>query len=115
MDKLNCLSLARLSASPLRHNDVSAGLDHGDPVWVEQLAVPLANLTKLEFEPSLLVEYLDPVVVGVSHNDVVLGVDRYSARLRELALKDPEFTELAVVDHLLAFDLGFEWVEARVH
>ena len=101
-------------ASPLRDDDVSAGLDHGHSVGVEQLSVPLANLSKLEFEPSLLVKYLDPVVVGVRHNDVVLSIDRHSTGLSELTLKDPEFSKLAVVDHLLPFDLRLERVEARV-
>lgn len=101
-------------ASPLRDDDVSAGLDHGHPVGVEQLSVPLAHLSKLEFEPSLLVKYLDSVVVGVRHNDVVLSIDRHSTGLSELALKDPEFSKLAVVDHLLPFDLRLERVEARI-
>lgn len=115
-DKLSVLvvDLNLMRGRPLRDDDVSAGLDHGHPVGVEQLTVPLANLSKLEFEPSLLVKYLDPVVVGVRHNDVVLGIDRHSTGLSELALKDPEFSKLAVVDHLLPFDLRLERVEARV-
>ena len=100
--------------SPLGDDDVPAGLHHGHSVGVEQLAVPLADLSKLEFESSLLVKYLDPVVVGVRHNDVILSIDRHPTGLCELTLKDPKFAKLAVVDHLLAFDLRLEWVQARV-
>ena len=47
---------------------------------------PFTHLAELELKASLLVEYLDPVVVGVRHDDVVLRVDRHTARLSELAL-----------------------------
>ena len=76
-----------------------------------------AHLPKLELEASLLVKYLDPVVVCVGHDDVVLGVDSHTAGLRELTLQDPKLAKLAVVDHLLPLDLAFWWVEraAVVH
>ena len=45
---------------PLCDDDVPAGLDDGHPVGIQQLPVSLPNLTKLELEPALLVEYLDP-------------------------------------------------------
>ncbi len=45
-----------------------------------------AHLPELELEAALLVEYLDPVIVGVRHDDVVLGVHRHTTRLCELAL-----------------------------
>ena len=45
------------------------------------------------------------MVVSICDNDIVLGVDGYAAGLCELALQDPELTELAVVDHLLPLDL----------
>ena len=96
---------------PLRHNDVPAGLDYRHSVGVEQLAIPLADLSELELEPSLLVEYLYAVVVGVGHYDVVLSVDCHSAGLCELALQDPELSKLAVIDHLLSFDLRLERIE----
>jgi len=115
-DKLSVLvvDLNLMRGRPLRDDDVSTGLDHSHSVGVEQLTVPLANLSKLEFEPPLLVKYLDPVVVGVSHNDVILSIDGHSTGLRELALKNSKFTKLAVVDHLLAFDLRLKRVETRV-
>lgn len=115
-DKLSVLvvDLNLMRGRPLRDDDVPTGLDHSHPVGVEQLTVPLANLSKLEFEPPLLVKYLDPVVVGVRHNDVILSIDGHSTGLRELALKNSKFTKLAVVDHLLAFDLRLERVETRV-
>lgn len=98
---------------PLGHNNVSAGLHHRHSVGVEQLAVPLAHLTELELEPALLVEDLDAVVVGVRHDDVILSVHRHTAGLCELALKDPELSKLAVIDHLLTFYLRLERVETR--
>ena len=99
------------SLLPLGHNDVPAGLDYRHSVGVEQLAIPLADLSELELEPSLLVEYLYAVVVGVGHDDVVLSVDCHSAGLCELALQDPELSKLAVIDHLLSFDLRLERIE----
>lgn len=50
-------------------------------------------------------KYLDPVVVGVGDDDVILGVDGHPGRLRELSLEDAEFSKLAMVDHLLPLDL----------
>ena len=96
---------------PLGHNNVSAGLHHRHSVGVEQLAVPLPHLTELELEPALLVEDLDAVVVGVSDNYIILSIDRHSTWLRELTLEDTKFTKLAVVDHLLSFDLRLERIE----
>ena len=60
--------------------------------------------------PSLIVE---PVIVGVGHDNVVLSVDSHPAGLGELALQDPELAKLAVVDHLLPFDLALGRVEGR--
>ncbi len=50
------------------------------------------------------------MVVGVCNNDVILGIDSHTRRFGELALQDSEFSKLAMVDHLLAFDLRF-WRE----
>ena len=50
-----------------------------------------------------------PVIVGICDDDVVLRVDGDPAGLRELSLQDPELTELAVVDHLLALYLDSEY------
>ena len=70
-----------------------------------------AHLPKLELETSLLVKDLDPVVVCVGHNDVVLRVHGHTAGLRELTLQDAKLAKLAMVDHLLPLDLAFWWVE----
>ena len=57
----------------------------------------IVHLSKLELEPPLFVKDLNPVVVGVSHNDVVLCVHGYLARLRVLTLHDPKLAKHAVV------------------
>ena len=72
-----------------------------------------ANLAKLELEPSLFVKDLDPVVVRIRHNYVVLRVDGDPAGLGELPLEDAELSELAVVDHLLTSDLSLRRVGDR--
>ena len=95
---------------PLSHNDVPASLHHCHSVRIQQLTVSLANFTKLELEPALLVKDLYAVVVGVGHDDVVLGVDGDTTGLRELTLQDSKFSKLAVVDHLLTSDLGLGWI-----
>ena len=70
----------------------------------------MTNLAKLELEPSLFVKDLDPVVVRIRHNYVVLRVDGDPAGLGELPLEDAELSELAVVDHLLTSDLSLWWI-----
>ena len=47
---------------PFCDDNVSASFDHRHPVGVEQLTIALADLAKLELEPTLLVENLDPEV-----------------------------------------------------
>ena len=49
------------------------------------------------------------MIVGICDDDIVLRVDGDPAGLRELSLQDPELTELAVVDHLLALYLDSEY------
>merc|ERR1712126_137925 len=94
----------------LRDHDVS-GLGHDShSVRVQELAVPLADFSELELEVPLLVEDLDPVVVGVRHDDLVVLGDCDSTWLRELTLQDAKLSELAVVDHLLTSDLGLWWI-----
>jgi hypothetical protein len=109
------VDLDLVGGRPLRHDDVARGAHHGDAVRVQELSVALAALAELELEAALLVEDLDPVVVGVGDDDVVLGVDRHPARLRELALHHAELAELAVVDHLLALDLRLGREDRRRH
>ena len=48
------------------------------------------------------------MVVGVSHNDVVLCVHGHLARLRVLTLHDPKLAKHAMIDHL------FIWLLAAV-
>ena len=89
----------------LSHHNVSSLDYHGHSIRIQQLAVPLANLAELELEVPILVEDLDPVVVGVGHDDLVVLGDGDPTWLSELTLQDAELSELAVVDHLLALDL----------
>ena len=67
------------------NDNIARAADHGNPIWVQQLAVPLAALAELELETSLLVKDLDAMVVSVSYDDVILCIDSYTAGLRELA------------------------------
>jgi len=105
------VDLDLVGRGPLCDDDISARLDYSYPVRVEQLTVTLSNLTELELEPSLLVEYLDPMIVGIRHNNIVLSIDGDPAWLGELSLEDAELPELAVVDHLLPLDLALGRVE----
>ena len=89
----------------LSHHNISSLDNHGHSVRIQQLAISLTNLAKLELEVPILIKDLDPVVVGVGHNDLVVFGDGDTTGLRELTLQDAELSELAVVDHLLALDL----------
>ena len=95
-----------VSGGPLSHHDVSSLDHHGHSVGVEELAVPLTDLSKLELEIPALVEHLYSVVVGVRHDNLVILSDRHTAGLRELSLQDPKLSKLAVIDHLLPPDLS---------
>ena len=97
----------------LGDHDIARRFDHGDTVRIQQLPVALAALPELELEASFAIEDLDAVIVRVGDDDVVLGVDGDPARFRELPLHDAELPELAVVDHLLAFDLRLRRVDVR--
>lgn len=89
----------------LGDNNIAGIAHHGHAVRIEQLRVTLAALAKLELEASLLVEDLNAMVVRIRNNDVILGIYRHTAGLRELALHHAEFAKLAVVNHLLSLDL----------
>ena len=52
-----------MSRRPLGDHHVPGLGEHGHPVGVEKLPVPLANLAKLELEVPVLVEDLDPTMV----------------------------------------------------
>ena len=105
------LYLVRRAA--LGHDDISRRLDNGDAVWIQQLPVALAALPELELEATFAIEDLNPVIVRVRDDYVVLRVHSDAARLRELSLHDAELAELAVVDHLLSFDLRLWRVDVR--
>ena len=94
------------------HN-VTRGSHHSNPVGVQELAVPLTHLPKLELEVPLLVKHLDTVVVGVGHNDLVVLGDCHSTWLSELTLENTKLSKLAMIDHLLATNLSFRRVDNR--
>ena len=100
-----------MSGRPFRDHNITGGSHHSHPVGVEELPVPLTDLPELKLKVPLLVEDLDPVVVGVSHDDLVILGDSYTAWLSELSLQDAELPELAMVDHLLTPDLRLRWVD----
>ena len=45
------------------------------------------------------------MVISIRHDNIILSIDRNAAGLSELTLQDAELAKLAVVDHLLPFDL----------
>ena len=99
------IDLDLMSGRALSYDDITTGSHHGNPVGIQQLSISLSTLSKLEFEPTLLVENLNSVIISVSHNNIILGIDSYSTWLCELAFQYSKFTKFAVIDHLLSFDL----------
>ena len=79
---------------PLGDHNVSSLCHHGDSVGVQELTVSLANLAELELEVAVLVKDLDPVVVGVRHDDLIVLGDGDSTWLRELTLQDAKLSKL---------------------
>ena len=67
------------------NDNIARAADHGNPIGVQQLAVPLAALAELELETSLLVKDLDAMVVSVSYDDVILCIDSYTTGFGKLA------------------------------
>lgn len=116
-DKLAVLivDLDLMRGRPFRDDDIARCADNSHSVGVQQLAVAFATLAKLELEAALLVKYLNAVIVGVGHDDVVLSVDSDTAGLCKLPLHDTELAELAVIYHLLTLDLRFGWENRRRH
>lgn len=116
-DKLAVLivDLDLMRRRPFRYDYVARCANDSHPVGIQQLAVAFAALAELELEATFLVKYLNAVVVGVGHDDIVLSVDGDTAGLRELSLHDTEFAELAVINHLLALDLRLGWENRRRH
>ena len=95
-----------MSGRSLGDYNVTRTTHHSHAIRVQQLAIPFAAFAKLELETSLFVKNLDTMVIGVSHHNVILGIDGHARGLSELAFQHPKFTEFAVVHHLLPLDLG---------
>merc|ERR1719481_1641468 len=94
----------------LRHNYVPRRCNHGNSIWIKQLTIPFANFTELEFEVAFFVKYLDPVIISIRHNNLIILGNRNTTWLGKLTLKDPKLSELAVINHFLTPYLRLWWV-----
>ena len=74
-----------MSGRSLSDNDVTRASHHSHAIRIKQLAIAFTAFAKLELESSLFVKNLDTMVIGVSHYDVVLGIDGYARGLGKLA------------------------------
>ena len=83
-----------MSWGSFSNHDVSSLGHHSHSVGIQQLTVSLANLAKLELEVAVLVKNLDPVVVGVRHDDFVVLGDSHSTWLGELTFQDAKLSKL---------------------
>jgi len=57
---------------------------------------------------------LNSVIVGVSHDDIIMSIDSHTRWLSKLALQHTKLAELTMVDHLLALNLRFGRKQGRV-
>ena len=105
------VDLHLMSRASLGHDDVARCLHDCDSVRVEQLTIALTALAELKFESPFLIEDLDAVIVGIGDDDVILRIYGYAAGLGELSLHYAKLPKLAVVDHLLALELGFGGID----
>lgn len=55
-----------------------------EPIRIKQLPITLTTFSKLKLETTLLVEYLDTMIVSVCNDNVILRTDRNSRRFRKL-------------------------------
>lgn len=55
-----------------------------EPIRIKQLAVTLATFSKLKFKTTLLIEYLDTMIVGIRNDNVILRIHRNSRWFRKL-------------------------------
>lgn len=83
------------------------------PVWIQQLTVPFTTLAKLKLESAFFVENLNSVVVRIGHHDIILRINGNSTRFGKLSLHNSEFAKLAVVYHLVAFNLRLGRKQSR--
>ena len=74
-----------MSGRSLSDNNVTRASNHSHAIRIKQLAIAFAAFAKLELETSLLVKNLDTMVIGVSHHDVILGIDSHARGLGKLA------------------------------
>ena len=70
-----------------------------------ELIVPVAQPPEAALQPPTRVKNLDPVVVGVADEYLVLGVDRYGAGVLELPLLAASVPKHAVEGPVLVEDL----------
>jgi hypothetical protein len=94
-------------------DNVAGLLDDTRTIRIQQLAIAFAALAELELEAAIAVEYLYAMGIRVGHDDVITETYGNAGRLGELAVVDAELAELAIVDHLDAFQLGpgrYEWI-----
>ena len=61
------------------------------------------QLLSLRFAPTIGIEYLDAVIVGVGNDDITLRIDSNARWFRELPFEYTEFTEFLMIDHFMAF------------
>ena len=74
-----------MSGRSLSDNNVTRASHHSHAIRIKQLAIAFAAFAKLELETSLLVKNLDTMVIGVSHHNVILGIDSHARGLGKLA------------------------------
>ena len=73
---------------------------------MKTMGIPILDIQASTVIPlTKLRSNLDPVIVCVGHDDVVLGVNSDAGWFCELTLQNSEFSKLAMIDHLLTLDL----------
>ena len=97
----------------LGYHYITGRRNHSYSIRVEQLAIPLTYLTELKLEIALLIKNLNSVIVGVSHDYLIIIGYSNTTRLSELTLKNSELSKLAMVNHLLTPNLGLWWIYNR--
>lgn len=114
-NKLSVLivDLDLMSRRSLSDNDVSRRFDDSNSIGIQKLSIPLSTFSELELESSFFVKDLNAMVVGVSDDDIILGIDCDSRRFRELTFHDSKLAKLAVIDHLLSLDLRLDGKDGR--
>ena len=57
-------------------------------------SLPFATFAKLKLESSFLIKYLNPMIIGIGYNDIVLSIYCYSRWFSKLAFEHPELAKL---------------------